>query len=607
MYTYILEGFAMSSMIEERLQINIFYHSFAFLILAYIIFILASSNIRFYETVHRITYPFIFDTIISEEYDPLLIILPSIICCVSLNNKIIQLNNNMTLAIIKIAYITISIVIYILFKNLSDLLFLILPLPLIIFLVLKGQITTNRLVYSLLIIAIVFEFIAFITWLSYPLIDGRIYGDDRWIFARLESAVFYIAGLSSPIITLLIFFSYVYIPLLKNFRINERFASYIKSITQLKSNNIERYYKYILINAIILSIVFTYYPYIPTINPDKVSVSVDVVYYVQFINEIINSNDLGKAFYLADGDRPLSLLFFLAVYKLLSFMFDLETVIKSLPLILAPILIYVIYRFSLILYNDRFDASVTALISVFSYHVTIGIYAGFFANWFALIIMYITMASIVLYLRNKEKRYLIYALITLELVMLSHVYTWTYLIASLLVFVLITSISNRRLDKHIMLLIVIIAASIISDLARAYILGLPTGVEADLSIAKNSIGYEQFLKRYYNLSFTFTTYVGGYFTNIIMLLLVLLWIVNARKDLDYMLLASFLYVGSLPTLFGDYVVQTRIFYNIPFSIVASYMIVRVIRLNNRNLAVLLFSFIMLVMLNYVVRALSNLV
>ena len=251
------------------------------------------------------------------------------------------------------------------------------------------------------------------------------------------------------------------------------------------------------------------------------------------------------------------------------------------------------------------------MVSVFSYHIVIGIYAGFFANWFALIIMYITMALIVLYLRSKEKRYLIYALIALELVMLSHLYTWTYLVASLLIFALVTSISNRRLDKHIMLLIVIIAVSIASDLARAYALSLPAGAERDLSIAKESIGYEQFLKRYYNLNYTFATYVGGYYTNIIMLLLVLLWVVNVRKDLDYMLLASFIYVGSLPVLFGDYVVQTRVFYNIPFSIAASYIIVRILKLNdnnnNRRIAILLFSFIMLVMLNYILRALSNLV
>jgi hypothetical protein len=61
-------------------------------------------------------------------------------------------------------------------------------------------------------------------------------------------------------------------------------------------------YKHILITAIILSIIFAYYPYIPTINPDRVSVSVDVVYYVQWINDIINSNDLGKVFYLSNGE-----------------------------------------------------------------------------------------------------------------------------------------------------------------------------------------------------------------------------------------------------------------------------------------------------------------
>jgi hypothetical protein len=123
---------------RDMLKERIFYLSLAFLILVYIIFALASFNIRFYETVHRVTYPFIFNAIIAREYDPLLVMIPSIICCILLNSKsTINKDNIIIILTIKAAYIISIIAIYILFINnllQFNSLLLILPLLFITFL-----------------------------------------------------------------------------------------------------------------------------------------------------------------------------------------------------------------------------------------------------------------------------------------------------------------------------------------------------------------------------------------------------------------------------------------------------------------------------------------
>ena len=710
-----------------NLQHRILHIAFASLIIIYIFNLLALSHAKFYTTINRVTYPLIFEHIISEQYDPILVIIPALVTSIMVNRRFGIIYSILS-----------SLIIIMIMQRLVDTLLIsiivsvaTLPLLSVLMILHYRTIVTRQLLTSMLLLLIVFESIVLITWISYAITGGNVYDGSRWIFARVETAVFYITGSLSPLLAILIFFAYLYKPSLPSLvRIYDHVRSMMKVVrdvidnayhhsnsstnANINTNNTNNYYngdngstgdnnisnnsidkspslpttnkyhpsfsstspslpshlywfirylqpsnaRYILVASLALSAILSLYPYLPTINPNMANISVDVVYYTQWLNDMMGSGNevggntgdgksmytsiIGKAFILNDGDRPLSLLLMFTIYKIVNIFTSVEVsmVIRFMPLFLAPILTYIVYRFALILYNDRMIASIVALFTPFSYHFVVGIYAGFFANWLALIAMYATLICLLLYIKGERTLHLLSIFLCLVLVMLLHVYTWVYLIAGLILFTIISiilkltsrdDVVNREINintrkviiiRKELLLMLIIVASIVTDVVRAEALQISNGIERDIRIAEQGVGYEQFLARWGNLKYTFTTYVGGYFTNLPLLLLVLIWISRAsiRNDRERILL-SLIYVGSLAIIFGDSVVQTRIFYNLPLHVAGIGGVMSMFLGSDKSLGkagrertsiiiiiiLLLSILILLIMANYTLRALSNLV
>ena len=154
----------------------------------------------------------------------------------------------------------------------------------------------------------------------------------------------------------------------------------------------------------------------------------------------------------------------------------------------------------------------------------------------------------------------------------------------------------------------VIATNIGVDFARVTYWGEAGGLESDLQIVQNTTGIEEFLYKWSNLDYTFSAFVGGYFTNATILLLALLWVLRARpgKTFDRVLLVS-LFVGALPILFGDPIMQTRIFYDMPLHIPAALLLYSVV--SNYRTHPLLGSTLALVVIihlvNYALRSTAN--
>ncbi|MCS6767914.1 MAG: hypothetical protein RMJ59_01595 [Candidatus Nitrosocaldus sp.] len=637
----------------------------ASLIIIYTVYLLSLFDLRFYTTVYRVTYPLVFEYMASEQYDTLFPIVISIFIYLIMDVKIGSVYS----------IISITLVLFALFIGEGFILNIVAlaTLPSFIFTAMvvlpcKTKIDVLKLLSSILTILVVFEFIVMLTWLSYTILNGNVYEGYHWAFARTETAVFYIMGSISPILALLILFAYLYkpaIPILISAYssligyIRRRITRHNSEIsinpiynTRLTKDDRSLYNfsfysplsfllnnsQHIFIAALILSILFAYYPYLPTINPAMENISVDVIYYIQGINEMTVDNsgiNISKAFTISNGDRPLSLLFMLAIYNMINVFgnIELSVALRFMPLVLAPLLTYVVYRFTITLYTNKFIAAMASLLTIFSYHFIVGIYAGFFANWLALIVMYATLTLLLMYIRTGRILHLLYMFLCLEVVMLLHVYTWTYLIAGLLLFTLVTLIVYKLVGKkeqdvgidlkRYIFILLIVAASVFIDIARAEVLNVFSGVETNVILADKGVGYEQFLARWNNLKYTFTTYVGGYFTNVPLLLLTLIWIIRANiKTVEDRLILSMIYIGSFAVIFGDYVIQTRIFYNLPLHIagaagismlLASYIHqdydkTLIKRRGDRSMLLLLVSMLfLLVMVNYTLRALSNLV
>jgi hypothetical protein len=97
-----------------------------------------------------------------------------------------------------------------------------------------------------------------------------------------------------------------------------------------------------------------------------------------------------------------------------------------------------------------------------------------------------------------------------------------------------------------------------------------SGIERDMSIANVEMGQQQFSQRWSNLQYGIHDYLGGLFSNFIILILGLYWLFRFdTTQTSNILLVIFMSVGIVPLYFGDWVVQTRVFYNIPLQIPAA--------------------------------------
>jgi hypothetical protein len=342
-----------------------------------------------------------------------------------------------------------------------------------------------------------------------------------------------------------------------------------------------------LILAMILSIVLVLIPQHPLINKDNQLIGSDTPSYVTWIGELAKSKNVSDVVYQAfvsqgnNGDRPLSLIFLFLVYQVAG----LE-VIEHFPIILGPGIVLAFYLLTLELTRNEKIALIAAFFGAVSLHTLIGIYGGLYANWLGLIVGYISIAFLFRYLRSGRLSDIVVFSILLIGVLFTHVYTWTVLAAVsgtfLVVMLLVvlwnkkkkrdknSNISNHFTKRRITWLLVAILLSIVVDVTRVSLTSSSGGVEQDIQLAGTNFGLEQFNMRWRILHATAHESFGGVFSNFIILILALFWVLKSNmRNPGTVFLMIFLSVGLLPLYIGSLTLQTRVFYDIPFEIPAA--------------------------------------
>jgi hypothetical protein len=347
----------------------------------------------------------------------------------------------------------------------------------------------------------------------------------------------------------------------------------------------------LLLLAIVLSIVLVLIPQHPLINKDNQYIGVDTGYYAGWIGELSRSKSLSDFTYQLfvvqgqGGDRPLSLLFLFSVYQIAGGgNTSLAEVIEHFPLILGPGIVLAFYFLTVELTRNEKIALIAAFLAAISYHTLVGIYAGFYANWLALIVGYVSIAFLFRYLRT-GRHFDIIAFSTLLIgVLLLHVYTWTVLAAVAGIFLIAMLVIQNKKNKNkinnnnpfiksrrmIIWLLLAILVSIAVDIAKVSLIGSSGGVEQDIEFAQRSLGIEQFNLRSLILDATMHDSLGGVFSNFIILLLGLFWVLKSNmRDPGTIFLMIFLSAGLVPLYIGSWTLQVRVLYDIPFEIPAA--------------------------------------
>jgi len=350
-----------------------------------------------------------------------------------------------------------------------------------------------------------------------------------------------------------------------------------------------------LLLAIILSIVLVLIPQHPLVNPDNRDIGVDTHYYVTWVRELAKSKNVSDLIYQAfavqgqSGDRPISLLFLFLIYHVVGG--NLSELIEHFPIILGPATVLAFYVLTRELTRNEKIAVIAAFFGAVSFHTLIGIYAGFYANWLALIVGYISIAFLFRYLRSGRFSDIVVFSTLLIGVLFMHIYTWTVLAAisgTFLMAMLLASIWKKNKKKadsnsnsnsnvpnlftkrRIIWLLLAILLSIVIDITKVVLIGSSGGIERDIQVAQTNLGIEQFNMRWRILNATMHDSLGGIFSNFIILLLGLFWVLKSNmREPSTLFLIIFLSAGMVPLIFGLWVLQARVLYNIPFEIPAA--------------------------------------
>jgi hypothetical protein len=332
-----------------------------------------------------------------------------------------------------------------------------------------------------------------------------------------------------------------------------------------------------------LPVVLTVTPHLPAINPDRQQIGVDTDYYVRWVTALINSKStqefIQNAFEIPNnGDRPLTLVFLFIIAELVQGVDLLHNFEYIIPAIFGPALVLVVYFLTRQLLAEQPFNEVAALLAAFltgiSFQILIGIYAGFYANWLALIISYLAFYFLFKFLKTSQTISIIIFSVLMILLLFSHIYTWV--VSALVIFtflsVMLKMNSYPKRNVTVLLLVVISSSAIVVTLTAitewSYNGGI-LGAGLDPVDVHQQIGLNQFTLRWDNLERTMHTFVGGQFSNLIILGLGLYWLYRSNwREPSTIFLMIFLSIGIFGFMFGNWEIQTRIFYDVPFQIPA---------------------------------------
>jgi hypothetical protein len=331
-----------------------------------------------------------------------------------------------------------------------------------------------------------------------------------------------------------------------------------------------------LVLFMFLSVIMALVPHQPVFNKDDRSIGADTGDYVKLLKDIsMKSNNSIQEFIRQifvvqlGGDRPITILFLFTLAKIVPA--DLLHVIDYLPIALGPALVLVVYFLTrAMIPNNNSIPILASFLTAISFQTLIGIYAGFYANWFALIIGYLSIIYLFKSLKAPSRLNFIAYSILVILLLFTHVYTWSILAIIMTIFLLVMLKLNYYQRGNIILLLLVVLSSVVVDVTRFKLTGSTSGIEGDIHLSYLEMGPKQFFIRWNNIIDTTQHFLGGLFGNFIIIALGLYWLFRANYLESYnIFIVIFLSIGIIPLFLGDWTVQSRVFYNIPFQIAAA--------------------------------------
>ncbi len=332
-----------------------------------------------------------------------------------------------------------------------------------------------------------------------------------------------------------------------------------------------------------ISTLLAFVPYRPDLNPTGSLVGIDSPLYLGWIGQML-ARPLPQALQYSfveglEGSRPLLLVL---LYLVASAGISPSQILEYLPMVLAPLLSLSTYVFVRYGHGSSSLAGLTVILSSVSFYTTVGLWGGYYANWLALILVYLFLTSLLVFSRSPSKiKYgSTYALSVALL--LTHPWTWVLITTVCAVFAITLWRETRNL-VHLKSLAGIIATGIILDLVKSWAFA-SRSVAADIATkAPNGAGVLLYFwnNLVYGLLFTH----GGLTANWLSLGLGLLAVFMLRfKDWFERLLLLWVGIPSIAFVLLDSYHQARIVYDLPIPVLTTIAVVSLLpQIGRRNI------------------------
>jgi hypothetical protein len=465
-----------------------------------------------------------------------------------------------------------------------------------------------------------------IYWTLYaldPLLLEHTLEQYVWI-SELDVSIFYVYAPAYPILILATLYAWLPPVISRAFkghiRLSIRCNRAIGKACHHNSSDNTFMERFGLALILLLSIVLPLMPYLPSINPEFKPVSVDIRSYSIWLGNMLTSDCWGAVEYVFygmengvwNGNRPLYLLL---LYGLVSLGIPKEIVLNLEAIFIAPIFTLAAYFTAKHLSRDGLYALLASLVAVLGFNMTVGVMAGFFAAWTALIPFYICIALTPRLIDGSLKSLTVVLASSIAMLYI-HPWTWSLLMAILTLHLVFSTLDSFRkedfkLDKH---LLTVLIGNAIADIVKTITCPNYGGLASSTDVLgySKAFGLKPLLDLSRNLYRLTVSYVDGLFFNPLHMALALIGILSLSKKGEGLsrLFVIWLAVVSLIFPFSHVSLQSHLLFATPFPILIAeglWALSRLLARFDSKLPKLFIIFFIISSLTYTVRALCNLI
>jgi len=457
-----------------------------------------------------------------------------------------------------------------------------------------------------------FEATALIHWVLLPF---GIVTPLAW-FADLELAMFYILAPLAPFVVITIFLIVIFKLLAPQYLavVGQLYRLYSSPKVETKKETINLHPRaraherrvrlrpwVFLTLSLFFSVVGSLYPYNYHLNPEGEPVGIDVQAYVNMTVPL--EENLYSAFSISGGSRPLILFLIFGFHQV--FGLGILDAVKYVPVLLNPLLSLSVYFMVVNATGDEEWGGLASLFSALCFTTTVGMYSYFLANMLGLVLMFSALGFLLKAIRTGNKISLVASSVFGSLVLFSHPWTFTQYYAAIALLLVYKFFREKKFNESKMILFYLITTGLV-DLIK----WMTGSIEISGSLASTSPKLVELAAFWNNNISAFRLLYGGLLANSILfgLSIIGIYLLN-HKESYHLTLILLLLVSSPYYLIVNSDFQTRILYNIPFSVFATLGIFLMFKSSkfdmNKKILILLFTIIY--MMVYFLRSIANIV